>query len=248
MLRLGSILFGLFLLAQGAGMLLPVWPARAVASLALLAAIGALYKAVTTPGWAFGPALQRVPNSDRVALTFDDGPDPESTPALLEALRQAEMKATFFLLVDRAEAHPELARAIAAEHEVGLHGLEHSIRTALYPPSWGERRLREGARRLGAVLGQEVRIYRPPFGITTPRLPKAVERAGLQTIWCSLRTYDGSGVKGEALLAACRKAQGGDIVLLHEGRPSTTELVPRVLAELQERGLRSVTVGELQQG
>lgn len=248
MLRLGSILLALVLLAGGSTLLLPGWAASAFSVGMLLAAIGVLYKAVTTPGWAFGPALQRVEAPGRVALTFDDGPDPESTPALLEALRQAEMRATFFLLVDRAEEHPELARAIAAEHEVGLHGLEHSIKTSLMPPSWGARRLREGAERLGAVLDQEVGLYRPPFGITTPRLPLAVELAGLRTIWCSLRTYDGSGVAGDKLVEVCRGAVAGDIVLLHEGRPGTTQVVPRILTELRERGLVSVTVGELQQG
>jgi peptidoglycan/xylan/chitin deacetylase (PgdA/CDA1 family) len=246
-LRFGSILLALVLSAGASTLLLPGWAASLTSTALLIAAIALLYKAVTTPGWAFGPALRRVESPGRVALTFDDGPDPESTPALLEALRSAGMRATFFLLVDRAEQYPELARAIAAEHEVGLHGLEHSVRTSLMPPLLGARRLREGAQRLGAVLDQQVTLYRPPFGITTPRLPKAAELAGLQTIWCSVRTLDGAGVAGEQLLEACRSAVAGDIVLLHEGRPSTTAQVPRVLAELRERGLVSVTVGELQQ-
>ena len=213
-----------------------------------LAGLGALllflFLATTQPGLRiYGSAITRVPRD--VVLTFDDGPHPESTVALLEALRAAGARATFFVLVDRAEQHPELMRAIAAEHEVGLHGLGHHPWLTLWSPERGAQELREAVRRLQAITGQPVRWYRPPFGMTSPRLVRAVELAGLTTVWCSLRTNDGVLGGDERLVRACEGTVEGDIVLMHEGPRSAARVLPRVLARLADRGLRCVTVGEV---
>ena len=222
---------------------LGAWVPLAVgASLALFITL-----ATTHPGWElFGPADSRGPREDLVALTFDDGPHPESTPQLLEALREAGMKATFFVLVDRCERWPELLEAIAEEHEVALHGLRHHPWIALWSPRRGAAELREARARLAELSGQEIALYRPPFGITSPRMAEATEAVGLRTIWCSVRPLDGTIETPDRVLSACRSARGGDIVLLHEGpgRPAAKAL-GEALRELQGRGLRSVTVGEL---
>jgi peptidoglycan/xylan/chitin deacetylase (PgdA/CDA1 family) len=99
-----------------------------------------------------------------VALTFDDGPDPETTPAVLELLARAGARATFFMLVDRAEAHPELvSETVGAGHEVGLHGLDHTRLTTL-PPTEVYRRLRDGRDRLSRLVGAPIRLFRAPHG------------------------------------------------------------------------------------
>ena len=201
------------------------------------------------PGWAvFGPAISRGASGRTIALTFDDGPDPRSTLALLDALNRAGARATFFVLVDRAEQHPELLRAIAAGHEVALHGPAHHPWLTVWRPARGAEELTVARQRLTELCGQEVRWYRPPFGGTSPRLAEALRLVGLQTVWCSVRTMDG-GLRGERrLLAACRKARGGDIVLMHEGPGPAVAVLPAVLDELAARGLRSVTVAELLDG
>ena len=202
-----------------------------------------LFVATTQPGLRiYGPAITRVPRD--VVLTFDDGPHPDSTEPLLAALREAGARATFFVLVDRAEQHPDLMRAIAAEQEVGLHGLGHHPWLTLWSPERGAEELREAVRRLQAITGQPVRWYRPPFGMTSPRLTRAVELAGLTTVWCSLRTNDGVLGGDERLVRACQRAEQGDIVLLHEGPRSAPRVLPRVLERLGQEGLRCVTVGE----
>ncbi|MCP4809588.1 MAG: polysaccharide deacetylase family protein [Proteobacteria bacterium] len=202
--------------------------------------------ASTHPGWQlYGPATSRGRSESAVALTFDDGPHPDSTPALLDALRAAEARATFFVLVDQAEAHPELVRAIAAEHEIGLHGLGHHPWLTVWSPERGAAELREACARLSELTGTEVRLYRPPFGVTSPRLVEAVALVGLDTIWCSVRTMDGVLGSEDRLVGACRAAGAGDILLLHEGARPAARVLPRVLRELADRGLRSVTVGEL---
>ncbi len=201
-----------------------------------------LFLATTRPGMGiYGPAITR--GKGGVALTFDDGPHPESTPELLRALREAGAQATFFVVVDQAEEYPELTRAIAAEQEVGLHGLGHHPWLTLWSPKRGAEELREAVRRLQAITGQEVRWYRPPFGMTSPRLVRAVKDAGLTTVWCSLRTHDGLLGGDERLLRACSRATEGDIVLLHEGPRPAARVLPQILEQLREQGLSSITVG-----
>ncbi len=236
--------------ATGAAMtgLLPLGAATAVGLGALAAVSGGVVLGSAQPGWEFfGPAVSR--GSGRqpwVALTFDDGPDPTSTPALLEALARAGAKATFFLLVDHAEAHPELTRAIAAEHEVGLHGLGHHPWLSIWSPKRGAAELGEACERLAALTGERPYWYRPPFGVTSPRLAQAVELAGLKTAWCSLRTLDGVMGTPTSLRARCMEAGPGEIVLLHEGqhRPAP-EAMPAILRDLTVRGLHPVTMSKL---
>ena len=114
-----------------------------------------------------------------VALTFDDGPDPETTPAVLELLARAGARATFFMLVDRAEAHPELvSETVGAGHEVGLHGLDHTRLTTL-PPTEVYRRLRDGRDRLSRLVGAPIRLFRAPHGaqrVATVAAARAVRR------------------------------------------------------------------------
>ncbi len=218
---------------------------------AALLAVGAL---VALVAWGsadpalqlFGPAVTRADTGrPEVALTFDDGPDPESTPALLAALEAAGARATFYLLVDRAEAHPELARAIAAGHEVGLHGLSHHPWLTLKSVAAGTAELKEARARLEAVVGRPVTTFRPPFGAVSPRLLASVAEAGLKLVWCSVRTRDGGTLPEHTVLDRCASATAGDIVLLHEARPPTTRALPRILDALQGRGLQPVTVEAL---
>ncbi|MBX2800186.1 MAG: polysaccharide deacetylase family protein [Myxococcales bacterium] len=193
----------------------------------------------------FGPAPLRG-SAAGVALTFDDGPDPESTPQLLQALEEAGATATFFVLADRVEAHPELARAIAEKHEVALHGASHHPWLTVFSPKRGAAELREAWERVARVTGVEPSSwFRPPFGATSPRLFASAEGAGLQVVWCSVRTGDGGPIGPDTLRRRCQRAQAGDIVLLHEGPRAAREALPQVLADLEARGLPAVTVSEM---
>ena len=192
-----------------------------------------------------GPAELYGTRDNAVSLTFDDGPDPDSTPALLEALRAHKARATFFLLVDQAEAHPELARAIAAEHEVGLHGLVHTAWLTVTPAKRGARDLVAGRERLQELTGAVVTRFRPPFGATSPHLARAAKLAGLTLTWGRMRTRDGGAMTPEALRQRCQAIQSGDIVILHEGKRAAREALPAVLDDLASRGLHSVAVCDL---
>lgn len=97
-----------------------------------------------------------------VGLSFDDGPDPNYTSGILDVLYAYNATATWFVLIDRAEAHPELiGRMLSEGHDVGLHGVDHSRLTRLSRHDL-VRHIREGVTRLSAITGHPVRFFRPP--------------------------------------------------------------------------------------
>lgn len=232
--------------AVAAGWLAP-WRALVVDLGLFGAAIGVVVAASARPElqW-FGPAIVRGGHPRRVALTFDDGPDPASTPALLATLADAGAKATFFVLADRVARWPELFRAIVASgHEVGLHGNAHHPWLTFWAPERGAADLRAGLAVLAAHGAGATKWFRPPFGVTSPRLHAAVARTELVLAWCSIRTFDGGSATAEQILARCGAAQGGDVVLLHEGARLTVGLLPGILADLHARGLQASTLSDV---
>ncbi len=194
-----------------------------------------------------GPGVGR-----RVALTFDDGPDPDTTPRLLDLLAVAGVRATFFLIGERAARHPDVARAIVAGgHEVGNHTWRHRNAWFLGPAATA-RELREGGRILAEVTGALPRLYRPPWGIVNVAALHEARRAGLRTVLWSIQP-EGLFVRGPAaqLEYCARRLHDGAIVDLHDapGLPAAGErvlgLMPGLLALLADRGYGVVPVGAL---
>ncbi len=218
--------------------------ATAVGGVALAGVVGAVALASARPDLAwFGEAICRGRHPGRIALTIDDGPDPGSTPEMVEALERAQAKATFFLLLDRAERHPGLARALVqAGHEVALHGPAHDARFTVLPPARGAAQLRTAADRLSELVGAPVRWFRPPFGAVSPRVYAAAAAAGLPVAWCSVRTGDGGLASPKAILRRCAEAVGTDIVLLHDGPGYARRLLPEILADWDRRGIAASTL------
>jgi peptidoglycan/xylan/chitin deacetylase (PgdA/CDA1 family) len=193
-----------------------------------------------------------------VALTYDDGPEPGDTDAVLDALAEAGVHATFFHLVYRAERHPEtVRRVVAAGHEVALHGIDHTRLTEL-PAAEVSRRLADGKRRLSAVAGRPVRLFRPPYGSQTVRTYLAIRRAGLDVVvWGSSTSDWQDGRPDEVAGRALGSVAPGAIVLLHDGfevppgdptpRPTFDRgaVTRALLAGLADRGYRAGSVAEL---
>ncbi|GDX80143.1 polysaccharide deacetylase familiy protein [Deltaproteobacteria bacterium] len=165
-----------------------------------------------------------------IALTIDDGPDPTTTPALLEALAAHGAHATFFFLADRAGRHPELVRAAAAAgHEIGLHGLTHSACLTWMAPEEGGGWLRAGVAALREAGAPPIRWFRPPFGVVSPRLFASAKEAKLDVAWVSLRSGDGVRVRSDVLQARLARAREGEVVLVHDGSVVTVEVLPSAL-------------------
>lgn len=202
------------------------------------------------------PTVTHGPRSGRrVALSFDDGPDPQVTPAVLDALAQHGARATFFCIGRALHAHPALARRIAAErHELGNHSFGHSRFQNFFS---GRRQLIEieaGESAVTAVSASPPRpLYRPPIGLKSPPLAWAARRLGLTVVAWSLHSRDSRDTDAQRIARrVLRKIRPGDIVLLHDGhdlpgrhRPVCAQAVPLILAGLRERGLECVPVSEL---
>lgn len=159
--------------------------ARGTAGLAAAGALAQAIPTVTSLGpvrAALWPGLTGLGDPGHVALTFDDGPDPASTPLFLDALDAAGVKATFFLLGEMVAKAPWLARQIAdSGHEIGLHGWAHRAHIALSPAKT-LRDLRQGRDEVASAIGAAPRWYRPPYGVATAATFAACRRLGLRPV------------------------------------------------------------------
>ncbi|WP_051208116.1 polysaccharide deacetylase family protein [Propionicicella superfundia] len=211
--------------------------------------------AATSP---FGSILRAERAGRRIALTFDDGPDPDVTPRLLAGLADAGAQATFFLLLSRVRRFPRVAAAVAdGGHEIALHGLDHRRLTTL-PLAEARRSITFARAELSERLGTEVRWFRPPYGAQTVQVWQHVRREGMETVlW-------GPGLADTEQVAVAerrrrRRARPGDIVLGHDGvadrddgvddpPPPALDRVAWALdavREYQDGGLTVGTVGAL---
>jgi peptidoglycan-N-acetylglucosamine deacetylase len=200
-----------------------------------------------------GPALGilgRQAGAEGVALTFDDGPHPQGTPQVLEALGKVGAPATFFLAGEQVLRRPTLvAEIIAAGHRVELHCHRHRNQLRLTP-----RQLLDDADRARAAIeeagGQAIADYRPPYGIFSGAGLRAIRRRGWRPVLWSQWGRDWSRRATAASIArrCSAAARAGDIVLLHDAdyysAPGswirTVAALPVLLEELEGRGLKPI--------
>lgn len=254
---------GPFLLLQlalhGAALLLLLvyphrWPwavATVVLSQLLLMAAG-LWPRST----CLGANLVRLPAAaaqrGEVAITIDDGPDPEVTPQVLAILAQHKVHATFFCIGERAAAHPQLCRRIvAAGHRIENHGAHHPTLLSLSGPAGWRREILQGQHILERITGQTPRFYRAVAGLRNPFLDPVLHGAGLQLATWTRRGFDTQERDAEKVLQRLtQQLAAGDILLLHDGNAARTlsgeavvvSVLPRLLDTLQARGLTPVTL------
>ena len=169
-----------------------------------------------------------------VAMTFDDGPHPLTTPLLLRLLLTHQVRATFFITGKRASAHPELVKEILRQgHSVGNHSYHHSYRMFFETcPSIVEDI--EATQTLLRDLGARPLAFRPPAGITSPRLGAALAKTGLYLVNFSCRPLDGgnrriNNIAGKIL----KRVRPDDIILLHDDKPPNENLISQWLNEIE---------------
>jgi peptidoglycan/xylan/chitin deacetylase (PgdA/CDA1 family) len=243
--------------AAGAALLLPgAWPWA-------LGAVVANHAALTAAGlWPrsalLGPNITRLPAAAAargdVALTIDDGPDPEVTPAVLDLLDQHGARATFFCIAERVRQHPTLTRRIvAAGHSVQNHSLRHRHNFSLLGPRGFEREVGAAQQVLADVTGIRPHCFRAPAGLRNPLLDPVLHRLGLHLVSWSRRGYDTR--RGEPAAVQERLQQGlagGSILLLHDGhaqrsasgRAVLLDVLPPLLQHLREHHLQPVTLAD----
>lgn len=203
-----------------------------------------------------GPAIVSVPTAKPyVALTFDDGPDPALTPYVLDILAQYDAKASFFCIGERVRAHPALARAIAAAgHGVENHSLNHRAGFALLGSGGIAREVDHAQRLLADTTGQSPVFFRAPSGFRNPWLAPLLAARGLRYAAWSRRGLDTIDPDPARILRrVSHTVAPGSVLLLHDGRSARDRqgeavlrtVLPRLLAELGERGLQAVDLRSL---
>lgn len=193
----------------------------------------------------------RIEEARGVALTFDDGPHPQGTPAVLSVLAAHAARATFFLVGEQVERRPALAREVHdAGHEVALHCHRHRNVLRLTP---GQARddVRRAAETIAEATGQTPRLYRPPYGGMTAATLVVARRQGLRPILWTRDPHDWRpGSTPERIAGACLDLRAGEIVLLHDsdayGSPGswkrTSAALPRILSVLEAHGLSPAAI------
>lgn len=186
-------------------------------------------------------------SGNRIALTFDDGPDPEMTPKVLAVLAEHQVKATFFLIGHKVEQYPDLAKQIAAAgHVVADHSYSHSNTIAIFPTAKLTADIKQGADIIEQATGKRPMWFRPPFGVTNPRYAKALKTLGMTSIGWSVRSMDTTKPDANILLRRITDSlKPGSIVLLHDTQQVTLQILPQLIQQVQKRGMEIVGLPEL---
>jgi len=199
----------------------------------------------------FGPFICRGKTSSRqVALTFDDGPDARSTPALLELLRNEGVPATFFCIGKRVAAERELASRIADEgHLLGNHTYHHSNLTNFFGPRLLREELQLTQAAIAASTGVAPLHFRPPMGLSNPFTFYVARRLGLRVLGWTIRSLDTRITQPERVVQrVSARLEPGAIILLHDGNIPAERLVLTVkllLAKLREQNYLVVRLDKL---
>jgi peptidoglycan-N-acetylglucosamine deacetylase len=255
----GAVLAGAALLAAGALAIDRGHPAVGIALVVATCVAAALAAQTYWVRWDLSGASLRAGRADvaQVALTFDDGPGPD-TPAVLDALERAGARATFFVLGRAALERPDLVREVARRgHLVALHGFSHRKLHLASPRTVAEELDRgiEAIRRAGV---EPAPFFRAPHGFKGPVLGRALRRRRLRLVGWTRGVWD-TERPGAAAIAdrACGAMRGGEILLLHDGcgtpgidprRDQTAEAVPEIARRWRDAGYELVSVDRLQTG
>jgi peptidoglycan/xylan/chitin deacetylase (PgdA/CDA1 family) len=200
-----------------------------------------------------GDNMLRLPDTaarcGEIAVTFDDGPHPEVTPAVLDILDRYGAKASFFCIGDKAAAHPDIVREIVRRgHTVENHSMRHSGVFGFFGPAALRRDIGAAQSVLGGIAGRPPLFFRAPMGIRNPMLDPVVARMGLHYVSWTRRGFD--TVARDPAIVLERLTNGlaaGDILLMHDrrsvhGEPIVLTVLPALLEKLSAAGLRPVSL------
>lgn len=203
-----------------------------------------------------GPNLVRLPAAAarraELCLTFDDGPNPQVTPRVLDLLDRYGAKASFFCIGKRAAAFPDTVREIARRgHSVENHSYGHSLAFAFFGFARLRRDVESAQATIAGITGQAPRFFRAPAGFRSPLLDPVLARCGIRFVSWTRRGYD--AVRRDPARVLQRLGRGlaaGDVLVLHDGarartrtgEPVVLAVLPALLEQMQARGLKSVSL------
>ncbi len=184
----------------------------------------------------------------RVALTFDDGPDPAATPRLLEVLRSHQIKAAFFPIGTKARDYSEMIKRIDREgHTLGNHSFRHVWWTNFLVSEALDREIRMAQEAIEDVIGKVPAYFRPPIGLTNPHLPRALRKHGLSVVGWDVRPFDTAADTEKVIKRVLKKIRNGSIIALHDAGRSPADLArltDELVTKIKER---EYTISELEE-
>jgi len=191
-----------------------------------------------------------------IALTFDDGPSGAWTPKILDELKKAGVKATFFMIGEHVAQYPQIAKRVAAEgHEIGNHSYKHDV-LIYYKMDELKKEIESTEDIIRKVAGQSPRYFRPPKAWLTAQEKKKIKEMGYEIVLWSLNSKDWVTFDEKYIVRFLLKhIQPGDIILFHDAggvfgiengnRDETVRTIPRLVDKLKNKGYRFVTISEL---
>jgi peptidoglycan-N-acetylglucosamine deacetylase len=205
-----------------------------------------------------GPNLRRLPSAataqKQVAITIDDGPDAEVTPAVLDLLAQHQAHATFFCIAEQARNQAPLVRRIVqAGHSVQNHSHHHRHHFSLLGPRGFAREIGDAQALLADITGVRPHCFRAPAGLRNPLLDPVLHRFNLHLVSWTRRGFDTRRADPQRVLSSLtNELSSGDILLLHDGhacrtragQPVLLDVLPALLQRCQQAGLRTVTLAD----
>ncbi|MEN6566536.1 MAG: polysaccharide deacetylase family protein [Veillonellales bacterium] len=226
-----------------------------LALLGIVAGLGLTLSAVLPNNHFYGMAFSEIPtNRKEVALTFDDGPYPPYTDQILDILKEYQVPATFFVIGQNAEKHPELvARIVREGHQVGNHSYHH-IDLLKADSSVIAAEIDRTSQVIANITGQPPKFVRPPHGFRDPVVMEAMNKRGLTVVEWSVMSRDWTNPGVEAIVErTVGKVQNGSVILLHDGdgvaqvasRAQSVEATRRIIQQLRAQGYTFVTVNEI---
>ncbi len=194
----------------------------------------------------FIKTLSSANKTRQLALTFDDGPHPNSLK-VLEVLKQFEAPATFFCIGKNIEAHTAIAKQILAEgHTLGNHTYSHPVKWGWLSAKDVKKEVDLGRVALQNLTGTKHKLFRPPFGVTNPNIARALNSSDCNVIGWDLRSLD-TAIKDEERLyqRIIKRINQSSILLFHDTQEHTPRVLARVLQYCKDGGIKIVSLGEL---
>ncbi|MEI7596280.1 MAG: polysaccharide deacetylase family protein [Bacteroidota bacterium] len=185
--------------------------------------------------------------NNKIAITFDDGPDAEKTSKILDILLEYNIKASFFFVGNKIKNSPKIAaRAHSEGHLIGGHSYSHSNLFPLFNSKKIRKEIIDTQDIIFSATGFKSNYFRPPFGVTNPLIAKALKAIDIKTIGWSIRSLDTLNGSSTIVVDRIKKQiKSGDIILLHDTSNNIIEILKELLDYFKEKNIKPITIEEL---
>ena len=182
-----------------------------------------------------------------IALSFDDGPNREYTPQVLSTLAQYDALATFFVIGKNIQGNESLLKQMDADgHSIGNHSYTHSFFVDFKSLQGFKNELNQTAERVFKIIGKRMKLFRPPYGVTTPNLAKASNVLNYSIIGWSIRSFDTTADTAQIITRRVQlQIKPGAIILFHDTSDKTIQVLEQTLNFAKENGYKIVSVEQL---